>query len=188
MRSRNRGQAKEREAEAHKRAQREPLVLRSRAQREAAEKEKKSPVPRSPRNPTRRVLDLRAGRADSSPSGSIDWGGDGDDNQQARVPRPGCGNAEGNTEDAHQINSPAGGPLNESDGGSAERPRVTLGLLVESTLKEHEGESSDSSPVPCWRGTATCTNFAADGHCAYGNRCLFRHFSSQSQTRRTIGQ
>ena len=175
MRSRARGLDAERETKAQAKARGEPLRLLTRAQREAAEKKERSPASGASRGSTRRALDPREEHAGSPPESGADWGRNDEESHSAQSPLPGFGNAAENTEEAHHGRSPASGLEHESDSGSAGSPRVALGLMVANCLTRREGQLS---PEPRSWGTRPCREFAK-GHCAFGNGCRYRHFSSE---------
>ena len=134
-----------------------------------------SPASGASRGSTRRALDPREEHADSPPESGADWGGNDEESQSAQSPLPGFGSAMENTEEAHHGRCPAGGLEHESDSGSAGSRRVALGLMVANCLMRREGQLS---PEPCSWGTRPCREFAK-GHCAFGNGCRYRHFSSE---------
>ena len=48
---------------------------------------------------------------------------------------------------------------------------------------EIEELETESSPVPCRRGTEVCAIFAEEGSCSHGSLCVKRHFSAVDPSR-----
>ena len=66
----------------------------------------------------------------------------------------------------------------DAGGADAEPERAALRTWLEAELAEREEQSSETSPVPCRRGTEICASFAVRGRCKHGSWCVRRHFSS----------